>query len=372
MLVPDLHAAAQHLHQVGDDIAFKDTHIVRLQAVEDLAPDGHDALKLRVSGQLAGAQCGVALHDIDLPLFRVTAAAVHKFLDPVGDVDAAGELFLHALPGPFRRLPAALVDKHLLGDPVRLRLIFNEIDLQLLLEKLGHGRLDKAVGDRLLVLVFIGGLVGKAVGHQNEAVLHVLKLDGAFALLILADLFDIGVDGIGKGVFHRLVRRAAVFQPGGVVVILQRRHLVGKAESGGELDLVFGHVLPVPAPALAGDEAGGGQRFFSCKLRHIVKDAVFIAVIRGLKLSVLFHLQPEGDAGVHHRLPAHDIVEIFLRNVDVRKDFPVRPPADGGAGLFPVCRFNDQLLTFFAADLALFKMELILVPVAPDGHIHIL
>ena len=42
--VLDLHAAAQHLDEIRDDLAFEDPGIVRLQAVEDLAPDGHDAL----------------------------------------------------------------------------------------------------------------------------------------------------------------------------------------------------------------------------------------------------------------------------------------------------------------------------------------
>ena len=41
------------LMQVGDDLAFENPGVVRLQAVQDLAPDRHDALELRVPGQLA-------------------------------------------------------------------------------------------------------------------------------------------------------------------------------------------------------------------------------------------------------------------------------------------------------------------------------
>ena len=121
---------------------------------------------------------------------------------------------------------AALVDEHLLGDAVGLRLVLDEIDLKLLLEEIRHRALDEAVVDRLLGLVFVGGLRGKTVRHQNEAVLHVLELDGALVLLILADLLDVGVDGVDEGAARGLVRRAAVLQPGGVVVVLDPIDLV--------------------------------------------------------------------------------------------------------------------------------------------------
>ena len=109
MLVLDLHAAAQHLHEVGDDVGLEDAHVVRLQAVENLAAHGHDALELGIPGELAGAQGRVAFHDIDLAALGVAAAAVDKLLDPVGDVDGAGELLLHPQAGALGRLAAALV-----------------------------------------------------------------------------------------------------------------------------------------------------------------------------------------------------------------------------------------------------------------------
>ena len=155
------------------------------------------------------------------------------------------------------------------------------------------------------------------------------------------------------------------------MVVFQGRHLVGKAEGGGELDLIVGLVLPVPAPALGRDEAGRGKGPLPRDLGHIVGDAVFIAVIRGLKLAVLFHLQPEGDPGVDHGLLVQNVTEIFLGNVDIREHFPVRPPADGGAGFFPVGRLRHQLLALFAAYLALFEVKLILLSVPPDGHVHV-
>ena len=46
----DLHAAAQHLQDIGDDIALKDADIIGLEAVEDLAAHRHDGLKFTCRG----------------------------------------------------------------------------------------------------------------------------------------------------------------------------------------------------------------------------------------------------------------------------------------------------------------------------------
>ena len=129
MLVLDLDSAAEHLHQVGDYVALEYPHIVRFQAVEYLAAHRHDPLKLRVARELARAECGVALHDVYLAALRVAAAAVDKLLHAVRDIYAAGELLLHALPRALRRLAAALVYQHLVGYPVGLRLVLNEVYL---------------------------------------------------------------------------------------------------------------------------------------------------------------------------------------------------------------------------------------------------
>ena len=114
MLARHIHAAAQDPDEVHDDVAFEDPGVVRLQAVQDLAPDGHDALVLRVPALLDAAESGVALHDIDLPAGDVLGAAVHELLHPVGDGDVGGELGLGVEPGPLGTLPAALVDEDLL------------------------------------------------------------------------------------------------------------------------------------------------------------------------------------------------------------------------------------------------------------------
>ena len=91
MLVVDLDAAAHDLEQVRDDLALEDLAVVGLEAIQDLAADGHDALELGVPAQLHGAEGGVALHDVQLPAGDVFGAAVHELLHPVGDVHAAGQ-----------------------------------------------------------------------------------------------------------------------------------------------------------------------------------------------------------------------------------------------------------------------------------------
>ena len=58
-----LYAAAEHADEVGDDVGFENALVIGLQAVEDLAADGHDALKLRVARELDGAKGGIALDD---------------------------------------------------------------------------------------------------------------------------------------------------------------------------------------------------------------------------------------------------------------------------------------------------------------------
>ena len=247
VLVLDLHAAAQDLDEVRDDLALENPGIVRLQAVQDLAPHRHDALILGVPGQLHAAQGAVALHDVDLPLVHVLGAAVHELLDPVGDVHRAGELLLHVQAGLLRLLPAALVQQHLFADLLRVKGVFNKVDLQVAAEELRHGLLDEFVGDGLFRLVFIAGQRGKRTGHHHQTILHIVPVDFALALLILPLVPQVLVDGGDKGGLGRLLRRAAVLQPGGVVVVLDDVHLIGKAAGHTELHRVFRLVRPVPA-----------------------------------------------------------------------------------------------------------------------------
>ncbi|CDC68065.1 uncharacterized protein BN503_01068 [Oscillibacter sp. CAG:155] len=325
VLVLDLHAAAQHFDEVCDDVAFENTGVVRLQAVEDLAPDGHDALVLRIPGLLNAAQGAVALHNVDLPLAHILGAAVHELLDPVGDVNGAGELFLDVQTGLLRLLPAALVEQHLLADLLRVEVIFDEIDLQIAAEKLRHGLLDELVGDGLFGLVFITGLGGEVVAHQHQAILHIGPGDLALVFLVLALVPEVFVDGRDKGGLGGLLRAAAVLQPAGVVIVFDDVHPVGKAQGHAELDLVLRLVRPVPALLLRLPEHGGGEGPLAGKLLDIVHDAVFIKKVRLLKLARRrLAAEAEGNAGVHHRLALHDVGKVFRRDGDVGKHIQVR------------------------------------------------
>ena len=91
-------------------------------------------------------------------------------------------------------------------------------------EKLGGGKLDKAVVYSFLSLILIRSLGGEAVCHQHKTVLYILKLYGAFIFLVLTNLLYIVIYGRGKGKLGRLIRCAAVFKPGGVMIILQSIH----------------------------------------------------------------------------------------------------------------------------------------------------
>ena len=117
---------------------------------------------------------------------------------------------------------------------------------------------------------------------------------------------------------------------------------------------------------------GRGEGALAGQLRHIVHDAVGVAVVPGDEFAALLQAQPEGDPGVDHGLPVQDVVKILLGDIDVGEDLDVRPPADGGAGLFPVGGLDLQFLTLFAHHLALLEAEAVFVPVPPHGHVHVL
>ena len=87
----------------------------------------------------------------------------------------------------FGVLARALVDEHLLDDFAGGFLILDEIRGETFLEKRRHGLLDEAVIDGLLRLILVGRLRREAVGHEHEAVLHVLPFDGGlvFGVFVL-------------------------------------------------------------------------------------------------------------------------------------------------------------------------------------------
>ena len=332
-LVLDLHAAAQHAHEVHDDVGLEDARIVLLQAVEDLAADRHDALELGIARGADGARRRVALYDVDLTTSLVLGATVDELLHAVGHVGLLLQVGLDALTGLLGVLARALVDEHLLHDLVGGVFVLNQVGRQALLEECCHGLLDEAVVDGLLGLVLVRRLGGEAVGHQHQAVLDVLPLDGTLVFVVLALLLDVGVDRAGKRAAGSLFGRAAVLEPRRVVVVLLHLEGAREAQAGRDLDVVVGQVLTVAAAAVRLDEEGLGEVVGAHLLEHVVLDALGIAeVLFGELAVVALDAQAEGHVGVDHGLTAHGLAVPLVGDADRGEDLQVRAPLDGGAG----------------------------------------
>ena len=371
MLAAQLDAAAHDLDEIHDDVRLEDTGIIGLEAVQDLAPDGHDGLIFAVAAGLDRAHSRVALHDIQLPAGGVLGAAVHELLHPVGEVDLGREGLFDALARLFGVLTALLVDQHLLADLLGLVGLFEEVDLQIVLEEVGHGLRDELVGDGLLGLVLVAGAGGEAGRDVDQTVLHILKADGALALLIEVLVLEILVDLVDKGRADGVLRAAAVLEPGRVVVILQHLHLVGEAERRAHLHLIFGLVVPVAAGGLALAAEHRGQAVFARRLSDIVGDAVLVAPallprLAGGRVFLLLIGEVEGQARVDDGLTAENILVVAAGHVDVGKDLVVRLPVDDAAGAASL----ERLFVQAAHILALLEVEMIVEAVAVDvgGH----
>ena len=142
---------------------------------------------------------------------------------------------------------------------------------------------------------------------------------------------------------------------------------VGKAKRRRDLHLVFGLIRAVASAALGLHVGRSSQRVLARELLDIVEDAVGIAVVRRLERAAALYAQAKRHALVHDGLPVQHVLEIALGHINVREHLQIRPPADGRAGFLAVCRGALQP----ADDLALPKMQAVLFPVAPDGHVHI-
>ena len=161
-----------------------------------------------------------------------------------------------------------------------------------------------------------------------------------------------------------------MFQKAGVVVVFAQGGLVGEAQRHAELHLVLRLVRPIPAPALRLPVHRLRQGIQTRQLPDVVLDAVLVDELLRLVLSggcLVF--QPEGHAGVDHRLPPHHIPVVVHGDIDIGKHIQVRQPADGGTGTLLIAGlFADLQL---ARDLAALKVQPVLLPVAPHGHVHI-
>ena len=367
----DFDAAAEDLDEVRDDVALEDAVVVRFEAVEDLAADRDDSLEFGVSRLFAGAQSRVALHDEDFAAVDVLRAAVDELLDTVRHVHVAGQGLLEVLAGGLRADAGPHVDEHLVGDLVGFDLVLDEVDFQGLLEELRHGLLDELVGDGLLRLVLIGGLGRERRDDDVETVLDVLEGDLLVGLVVFVVLLEVGVDlGDERGA-DRLVRRAAVFEPGGVVVVLFHLDLVREADRRVDDDLVIVLVGAVAAGGLGVPELDPGERLFLDGLLQVVRDAVFINVLIGLEAGrgrarLDLVLQDELEAVVDDGLTAQDVLEVLERDVDVREDLEVRFPGDARPGL-PA---GELFLLQFPGGFALLEFDVVTEAVLVDFRLH--
>ena len=181
----------------------------------------------------------------------------------------------------------------------------------------------------------------------------------------------VAVDLVDEGRAHRVFRAAAVFQPRGVVVILQQLYLIREAKSCAHLDLVFRLVVPVAAGGLALTAEHRGQAVLARSLGHIVSDTVLVAPallprLAGGRVFLLLIGEVEGQARVDDGLTAQHIFIVAAGHIDVRKDRVVGLPVDDAAGAAALVGFLLQA----AYVLALLEVEVVVEAVAVDvgGH----
>ena len=155
MRTAKLHPAAHDPDQVGDDFRLENTAVIGFQAVEDLAADRHDGLELGITALLDRAHSRIALDDVEFAAGGVLGAAIDKLLHPVGQIHLLGDVFLDRDAGLLGVFAALLVDEHLFAGFFGFVRVFDEIDLKLMLEEIGHGLGHKLVGNRLFGLVFV-------------------------------------------------------------------------------------------------------------------------------------------------------------------------------------------------------------------------
>ena len=110
MAAAQLHAAAHHADQVCDNVRLENAGVIGLQAVQDLAANGHDSLELRIAALFDRAHSGIALHDVQFAAGGILGAAVHKFLHAVGQVHLLGHCFFDGHTRFFGVLAALLID----------------------------------------------------------------------------------------------------------------------------------------------------------------------------------------------------------------------------------------------------------------------
>ena len=157
------------------------------------------------------------------------------------------------------------------------------------------------------------------------------------------------------------------------MVVLLHHEGAREAHARGDLYIVVGQVLAIATATVGLDKEGLGEVVGTDLLEHVVFDALGIAKVFFGKLAIVaLNAQAEGHVGVDHGLAAHGLAIPIVGDADGGKDLKIGAPFDGGAGTVLVAGLNLECLLFGANDLALFKVQGVLVAVAPNRDVHVL
>ena len=157
------------------------------------------------------------------------------------------------------------------------------------------------------------------------------------------------------------------------MVVLLHHEGAREAHARSDFYVVIGQVLAIATATVSFDKERLGKVVGTDLLEHVVLDAFGIAKILFGKLSIVaFDAQTEGHVGVDHGLTAHGLAIPIVGDADGGKDLKIGAPLDSGAGAVLVAGLNLERLLFGADDLALLKVQGVLVAVTPNGDVHVL
>ena len=157
------------------------------------------------------------------------------------------------------------------------------------------------------------------------------------------------------------------------MVVLLHHESAREAHARGDFYVVIGQVLAIATATIGLDKEGLGEVVGTDLLEHVVLDALWIAKILFGKLAVVaLNTQAEGHVGVDHGLAAHGLAIPIVGDADGGKDLKIGTPLNGGAGAILAAGLNLECLLFGTDDLALLKVQGVLVAVAPDSDVHVL
>ena len=216
-------------------------------------------------------------------------------------------------------------------------------------EPVAHRFVDELVGDGFLCLVLVARLGGEVGGDENETFLDIAELYRAFALIVLVGGFEVAVYLRSERLLHSAVGAAAVFEPGRVVIMLDKLDLVGERYSDVQLHLVLVLVLAVSSHSLRCPVLRSAYCSIAHDLFEIVGDPVFVAVFLFLEGAVLLLTAVnEQKTVIDYGLAAENIVKIVVAYVDIGENIEVGLPFDDRPALTRgLCA--DKALSFLVA-----------------------